>query len=155
VFTLVHAVLMQNLPVADPRTLIRLGNTSDCCVNSGAVGNGNYSLFSTETYERLQHYVPEFEQLAAMQAGFPYMPAVARRDGTGENARSVMAEFVSGNYFQTFGLRPAIGRLFFASDDAKGAPMVAVMSYAAWKRDYAADKSVIGSTFWINTKAVT
>jgi len=52
-------------------------------------------------------------------------------------------------------LKPAAGSLFSDSDDLKGAPMVAVMSYATWKRDYASDKSVIGSTLWINTKAVT
>lgn len=155
IFTLVHAVMMGNLPVADPSTVVRLGDTSDCCVNGGAVENGDYSLFSTEIYERLKKYAPEFEQLAAMQAGFPFRPVVARRDGTQEDARSVMAEFVSGNYFQTFGLRPAAGRLFSDSDDAKGAPIVGVMSYAEWKRDYAGDISVIGSTFWINTKAVT
>src|SRR5439155_2139921 len=103
-------------------------------------------------YERLKKYAPEFEDLASMQAGFPYRPVVARRDGTQENARSVMGEFVSGNYFQTFGLRPAAGRLFSDSDDVKGAAMVAVMSYTAWKRDYAGDTSVIRSTFWINTK---
>jgi predicted permease len=155
IFTLVDALMMRNLPVIDPKTLVRLGDTSDCCVNSGAADNGDYSLFSTEIYERLKKYAPEFEQLAAMQAGFPYRPVVARRDGTQENARSVMGEFVSGNYFETLGLKPAAGRLFSGSDDIKGAPMVAVMSYAAWKRNYAADNSVLGSTFWINTKAVT
>src|SRR5215469_4580665 len=155
IFTLVDAFMMRNLPVTDPKTLVRLGDTSDCCVNGGAVENGDYSLFSTEIYERLKKYVPEFEQLAAMQAGFAYRPVVARRDQTQENARSVMGEFVSGNYFETFGLKPAAGRLLTGSDDVKGAPMVAVMSYAAWQRDYGADQAVIGSTFWINTKAVS
>jgi len=155
IFTLVDAFMMRNLPVTDPKTLVRLGDTSDCCVNGGAVENGDYSLFSTEIYERLKKYVPEFEQLAAMQAGFAYRPVVARRDQTQENARSVMGEFVSGNYFETFGLKPAAGRLLTGSDDVKGAPMVAVMSYAAWQRDYAADQGVLGSTFWINTKAVS
>ena len=155
IFTLVDAFMMRNLPVTDPKTLVRLGDTSDCCVNGGAIENGDYSLFSTETYERLRKYVPEFEQLAAMQAGFAYRPVAARRDQTQENARSVMGEFVSGNYFETFGLKPAAGRLLTGSDDVKGAPMVAVMSYAAWQRDYAADRAVIGSTFWINTRAVS
>ncbi len=36
-----------------------------------------------------------------------------------------------------------------------GAPIVAVMSYAAWQRDYAGDPAVVGSTFWVNTKPVT
>jgi len=155
IFTLVDAFMMRNLPVTDPKTLVRLGDTSDCCVNGGAIENGDYSLFSTENYERLRKYVPEFEQLAAMQAGFAYRPVAARRDQTQENARSVMGEFVSGNYFETFGLKPAAGRLLTGSDDVKGAPMVAVMSYAAWQRDYAADQAVIGSTFWINTRAVS
>jgi predicted permease len=155
IFTLVDAFMMRNLPVTDPKTLVRLGDRSDCCVNGGAIENGDYSLFSTETYERLRKYVPEFEQLAAMQAGFAYRPVAARRDQTQENARSVMGEFVSGNYFETFGLKPAAGRLLTGSDDVKGAPMVAVMSYAAWQRDYAADQAVIGSTFWINTRAVS
>lgn len=42
VFTLVHAVLMKNLPVADPKALVRLGNRgNDCCVNSGIQGDGS------------------------------------------------------------------------------------------------------------------
>src|SRR5215467_8608617 len=155
IFTLVDAFVMRKLPVTDPKTLVRLGDTNDCCVNSGSAENGDYSLFSTEIYERLKKYVPEFEQLAAMQAGFAYRPVVARRDQTQENARSVIGEFVSGNYFETFGLKPAAGRLLTDSDDVKGAPMVAVMSYAAWRRDYGADQTVIGSTFWVNTKAVS
>src|SRR5205807_9469200 len=136
-------------------TLVRLGDTSDCCVNSGSVENGSYALFSTEMYERLKKYAPEFEDVAPIRAGFPYRPVVARLDVTQEAAGSVMGEFVSGNYFQTFGLRPAAGRLFSDSDDVKGAAMVAVMSYTAWKRDYAGDTSVIRSTFWIRSEEHT
>ena len=50
IFTLVNAVLMRNLPVADPATLVRLGDTDDCCVNNGGVpDSSSYSLFSTNT----------------------------------------------------------------------------------------------------------
>ena len=66
-----------------------------------------------------------------------------------------MGEFVSGNYFRTFGLRADRGRLLGDADDVQGAPMAAVMSYDTWQREYAGDTSVIGSTFWVNTKAVT
>jgi len=155
IFTLVNAVLMKNLPVTDPKALVRLGDNSDCCVNGGALDDGNNTLFSTEVYERLKNDVSEFADLAAMEAGFEWRPIVARRDGTRESARSAMGEFVSGNYFRTFGLRPQAGRLIADADDNKGAPMVAVMSYDTWKNDYASDPSVVGSTFWINTKAVT
>src|SRR5271169_3167419 len=123
IFTLVNAVLMKNLPVTDPKMLVRLGNTNDCCVNGGVPDGSNYSLFSTEIYERLKKNVPEFEELAGIQAGFGYRPVIERRDGTKENARSVMGEFVSGNYFRTFGLRPQAGRLLTEEDDVAGASM--------------------------------
>ena len=66
-----------------------------------------------------------------------------------------MGEFVSGNYFRTFGLKPATGRLFTDADDVHGAPFTAVMSYETWKNDYAGDRGVVGSTFFVNTKPVT
>jgi macrolide transport system ATP-binding/permease protein len=155
IFTLVNAVLLKKLPVADPKTLVRLGDNDDCCVTDGVKANGNYGMFSTDTYEQLKKGLPEFQELAAMQAGFHFRPVTVRRDGSGGEPRSVMDEFVSGNYFRTFGLRTQARRLLGDSDDVQGAQITAVMSYDTWRRDYASDSSVIGSTFWVNTKAVT
>ena len=155
IFTLVHSLLLQSLPVADPKSLVRLGDQNDCCVNSGTSDDGNISLFPTESYEKLKASVPEFEELAAMEAGFGFRTITVRRDGMQAEARSVKGEFVSGNYFRTFGLQPRAGRLLTDTDDRKGAPMTAVMSYQAWQRDHAGDASVIGGTFWVNTKPVT
>ena len=155
IFTLVNAVLMKKLPVADPGSLIRLGDNNDCCQGSGLRQNGDYAMYSTDSYEQLRKNTPEFEELAAMQAGFGYRPIIARRDGSQVEARSVMGEFVSGNYFQTFGLQPQAGRLLMDSDDTQSAPMTAVMSFETWQRNYGGDASVVGSTFWINTKPVT
>ena len=155
IFTLVNAVLMKNLPVADPKSLLLFADRNFCCVGSGVPPGGDYGLFSTDAYEQLKKNAPEFEELAAMQAGFEYRPIVARRGGTQENARSVMGEFVSGNYFRTFGLKPAAGRLFSDADDVQGAPIAAVMSYETWKNNYASDSAVVGSTFFVNTKPLT
>jgi predicted permease len=155
IFTLVNAVLLKNLPVTDPRTLLRLGNENDCCVNDGVPDNGNYSLFSTDTYQHLKKNAPEFEDLAAMEAGYAWRPITVRREGPQTVARSVMGEFVSGNYFRTFGLRPVAGRLLLDSDDVEGAPYTAVMSYETWQHQFAGEASVVGSTFFVNTKPVT
>jgi macrolide transport system ATP-binding/permease protein len=155
VFTLVHAILLKNLPVAKPETLVKLGDENMCCVGFGYRDDGDYALFSTAVYEHIKKNTPEFEELAAMQAGFTYRPVVIRRGATSENARSVMGEFVSGNYFRTFGLTPEAGRLLSDADDVQGAPFTAVMSYETWKNDYAGDPSVVGSTFYVNTKPVT
>ena len=155
IFTLVNAVLLKNLPVADPKALVRVGDRADCCQNSGPNLDGDYSMFSTDTYAQMKRNTPEFEELAGMQAGFENRPVVMRRDGDREAARPRMGEFVSGNYFRMFGLQPATGRLLTDTDDVAGAPLIAVMSYATWKDAYNRDDSVVGSTFWMNTKAVT
>ena len=155
IFTLVNAVLLRNLPVTDPKTLIRIGDTDDCCVNSGWDDKGDYSLFSTETYAMFKKSLPEFEELAAMESGYAWRPVTVRRDGPKTAAQSVMGTFVSGNYFRVFGVKPAAGRFFTDADDQNGAPVTAVMSYEAWQEDFAGDASVVGATFWVNTKPVT
>jgi len=155
IFTLVNSVLLRNLPVTDPKTLVRIGDQDDCCVNSGTNDNGDYSLFATETYYSFRKNLTEFEELAATESGYAWRPITVRREGPETVARSVMGTFVSGNYFRVFGLTPAAGRFFVDTDDQKGAPGTAVMSYETWQQDFSADPSVIGGAFWINTKAVT
>ncbi|MGB8099653.1 MAG: ABC transporter permease [Terracidiphilus sp.] len=155
IFTLVNAILLHNLPVTDPKTLIRIGDTDACCVNGGWNDDGDYSLFATDTYYMFKKSLPEFEELAAMESGYAWRPLTVRRAGPQTVAKSVTATFVSGNYFRVFGLSPAAGRLFVDADDQKGAPLTAVMSYDAWQQDYAGDPSVVGSAFYINTKPAT
>src|SRR5580700_8097964 len=50
IFTLMNAVLMKNLPVTDPKTLVRIGDNNDCCVSTGAQDNGDYTFFPTDTW---------------------------------------------------------------------------------------------------------
>jgi predicted permease len=155
IFTLVNAILLHNLPVTDPKTLVRIGDKDDCCVNDGWNNEGDYSLFATDTYEMFKKNLPEFEELAAMESGYAWRPINVRRAGPQTVAKSFMGTFVSGNYFRVFGLSPAAGRLFVDADDQKGAPITAVMSYDAWQQDYAGDPSVVGSAFYINTRPAT
>ena len=155
IFTLVNAILLHNLPVIDPKTLIRIGDKDDCCVNGGWNDEGNYSLFATDTYTMFRKNLAEFEELAAMESGYAWRPITVRRAGPQTVAKSVVATFVSGNYFRVFGLSPAAGRLFMDADDQQGAPITAVMSYDAWQQDYAGDPRIVGSQFYINTKPAT
>ena len=155
IFTLVNAMLLKNLPVDDPKALVRIGDAYQCCVNDGAVADGDYALFSSNTYEQFRKNTPEFEEMAAMESGFNFFgPMTARRDGDSVPYSSV-SEFVSGNYFGTFGLQAQAGRLFSEADDVKGASVVGVMSYQTWTNHYNRDPSIIGSTFWIDTRPVT
>src|SRR5579863_5780607 len=155
IFTLVNAILLRNLPVTDPKTLIRIGDKDDCCVNGGWDDKGDYALFATDTYYMFKKNMPEFEELAAMESGYAWRPITVRRAGNQTSAKSVMGTFVSGNYFRVFGLSPATGRLFVDDDDQKGVPITAVMSYDTWQQDYAGDPGVVGSAFYINTRPAT
>jgi macrolide transport system ATP-binding/permease protein len=92
VFTLVHALMLRSLPVQRPSELYRLGNTNECCVNSGL--NTRHSLFSYRLFEHLQAIAPEFQELAAFQANT--MAVGVRR--LGETAPHPMpGAFVTGN----------------------------------------------------------
>ncbi|WP_213804282.1 ABC transporter permease [Granulicella sp. dw_53] len=155
IFTLVHAVLLRNLPVVDPKALVRVGDTDDCCDIEGTPDHNDYSLFSYDLYLHLKANAPEFEQLAAVQAGLGNGSLTTRISKPGALSKALSGEYVSGNFFQTLGLQPLIGRLIQPSDDVHGAPMVAVMSYRTWQREYAQDPSVVGSTFALNTHSVT
>jgi predicted permease len=59
-------------------------------------------------------------------------------------------EYVSGNFFRTFGVQPWIGRLLTDADDQEGAEPVAVMSYRIWHDKYGSDPSVVGAGYQIN-----
>ena len=143
IFTLVHAILLTSLPVADPSTLYRIGDRDDCCVNGGFLNeDGNFDLFSYDLYKHFRDNTPEFEQLAAFQSGRSSMNV--RR--TGGPARTQRAEYVSGNYFSTFGVGAYAGRTLIPADDVPGAPPVVVLSYRVWQTDYAADPAIVGST---------
>ena len=155
IFTLVNAILLRNLPVANPNTLIRIGDRNECCANSGWNDNGDYSLFATDTYYMFKKNLPEFQELAAMESGYAWQSLTVRRAESEAVAKSDIGTFVSGNYFRVFGLSPAAGRFFVDADDQKGAPVTAVMSYDTWQQDYAGDPTVVGSTFYVNTKPVT
>ncbi|MGA2744568.1 MAG: ABC transporter permease [Candidatus Sulfotelmatobacter sp.] len=152
IFTLVHAILLKSLPVANPASLYRIGDRDDCCVEGG-FGNddGDFDLFSYELYRHFQDSAPEFEQLAAFQSAHNTMNV---RAGTA-TAKAEFAEYVSGNYFSTFGLGAYAGRMLLPSDDIPGAAPVAVLSYQAWQIAHAGDPNVIGSTFYLQNQPFT
>jgi predicted permease len=145
VFTLVHGVLLQALPVADPGGLYRVGDRVECCVEGDL--QGDWTMFSYPQYEYLRDHTPEFQQLAASQTNRPDLSV--RRQGA-NSADSFSGELVSGNYFSTLGLRALAGRLITSTDDQMGAPPVAVMSSRAWQEKYGLDPSMVGGNVTIN-----
>ena len=154
IFTLVDAVMLRSLPVADPQRLYRLGDDDNCCVIGGT--QSHFSIYAYPLYVYLRDHTPEFEQMAAFQGG-PSRVGIRRQGGAaaGRTSEPFTDQFVSGNYFSMFGLRPFAGRLLAPADDRPGAPPVAVMSYRAWEQHYGADPDVIGAAFVVDGAPVT
>jgi len=150
IFTLVDQVLLKSLPVTKPEELWRIGDEIRCCNWGGYTqgDNNDFSLFSWEAYKNFRAHTPEFADLAALQAG--NAPLGVRRAGSQAQADTRNGEYVSGNFFRTFGVRPWIGRLMTDADDEEGAPAVAVMSYHIWREKYGSDPSVVGASYLIN-----
>lgn len=155
IFTLVQGILLRRLPVSDPKQLYRIGDNDDCCVEGGFPGDasdtGDFTIFSTDLYQYLRNTTPEFEQLAAMQAGGAMWSV---RHGNAV-AKPLRGEFVSGNYFTTLGLSAYTGRTLSAQDDQPSAAPATVISYKTWQGEYAADPTIVGSTIFVQTKPFT
>jgi len=128
IFTLIDAVMLRSLPVTDPGRLYRVGEGDDCCVEGGP--QDRWGMFSYPLYERLKTESPEFEEVAAFQAGRGRLSV--RREGVESTSRPLRSEYVTGNYFSTLGVGAFGGRVFTPSDDRPAAQPVAVLSHRVW-----------------------
>jgi predicted permease len=153
IFTLVQAVLLKSLPVANPAALYRLGRESRCCYQGGYSQDKEFSLVSYDLYKYLRDNTKGFAELAAFPAFEPLFGV--RRSGSSDAAQSYPGEFVSGNYFTMFGVRAYAGRTLAAQDDRPSAPPVAVMSFRLWQQRYGSDPSVIGAVFNVDGRPFT
>ncbi len=153
IFTLVHAVLLKSLPVANPAALYRMGRVSHCCYFDGFSQKDEWSIVSYALYKYLRDHTKGFAGLAAFQDLTPILGV--RRSGGVDPAQSYPGEFVSGNYFQMFGVGAYAGRVLTPGDDRPNAPPVAVMSYRLWQERYASDSSILGAVFDLDGKPFT
>lgn len=151
VFTLVHAVMLKSLPVADPHQLYQIGDNVKCCSWGGF--QDSWALYSYEFYRHMRANTPAFAEIAAFQANNPRVSV--RRSGTSAPANPFVSEFVSGNYFATFGIQPFAGRMLTDADDEPGSTPVTVITYRAWAEKFGLDRSVVGGTFLVNGKPFT
>src|SRR3954469_3730573 len=147
IFTLIHAVMLRSLPVVAPASLYRIGDGDARCVEGGP--QDRWGLFSFPLFERLKAEAPEFDQVAAFQAGGARVGV--RRQNVETASRPLRSEYVTGNYFITLGVGALGGRVLTPDDDVPSAPPVVVLSHHVWQSAYGSDASVIGATFVIES----
>ena len=142
VFSLVNAVLLRPLPVERPDELI--------------------TVWNAETSDLLSHVplaYPDYVDLrdaARSVAGLIAYAMVPLALDVGGESQMVIAQTVSGNYFDLLGVRAVVGRTFAPEESAaKGTHPVAVLSHAAWRRRFGGAADVIGKTVRLNGNAFT
>jgi predicted permease len=151
IFSLIHSVMLKSLPVSDPASLYRVGEGNDCCVNTGP--QDKWGLYPYELYKRFVVAAPEFEQLAAFQGGRAGFSV--RRSESDQQAKPLRGEYVSGNYFATFGLQAFAGRTLTPADDRPSAAPAAMLSHRVWQQEYGSDPKVVGSVFVLDDHPFT
>ncbi|HUN84892.1 MAG TPA: ABC transporter permease [Terracidiphilus sp.] len=151
IFSLFDQALLRTLPVKDPGQLVVLSFAGDTDGHTHSYGGnppGHRHEFSYPMYRDLREKNTVFSGLIAAapsQAGLTW----------NNHAESVSAEMVSGNYFETLGVRPAEGRLFDANDEtAEGANPVAVLSFDYWKT-HLDEAPVVGHAVLVNGTTFT
>ena len=138
VFRIIDALFLRPLPIANPERLY------------GISLPGFASAFTYTQFRQMRASLQEGPKDQTELIAISSAPALDLTHGPGQEVEKANAQFVSGWMFDSFGLRPAVGRLLTASDDLKpGASSVAVLSYDYWTRRFARDPNVIGSTLRI------
>lgn len=151
IFTLIHALLLQSLPVSHPEELYSLSD-GESRGETGAL-QGKFNLYSYPLYRELRDHTAEFEQLAAYDSSTGSVTSV-RRPGA-QIPEQHITELVSGNYFQMFGVHALAGRVLMPSDDLPNASPAAVMSYRVWKNNFQSAPNIIGTTLLMSGHPVT
>ena len=135
IYSLIDAVVLRKLPVPHPDELVQVTD-----------GEDNADGYFTN---------PLWEQLRDRQTGFASLAAWGETRfnlADGGEARFVPAQWVSGDYFRVFGMRPAAGRLIASGDDRRGCGGTVVLAHGFWQSEYAGRSDVVGTTVRLNGK---
>jgi predicted permease len=147
VFSVMNAVLLRSLPVADPSRVVYL-RTSNPPRNTGTIDTTQ--TFSYPVYDALRR------QSGAMSPVMAYVPLSVGKVAVRYGAQPEEAEgdMVSGTFFSGLGVKLARGHAFTERDENNHAP-IAVISYDYWTRRFARDPEVLGKTLYVNTVPIT
>src|SRR5581483_11786834 len=136
IFTLLNAILLRPVPVAEPDRIAAL-NTID---------QSNPGLLNT-SFPNFKDYRDRNQVFSSLCL---YSPILINLTGHGD-PQGVMGQIVSGNYFSCLGINPVIGRGFLPEEDrSPGANPVAVISYGLWTRLFASDPQITSRTVRLN-----
>ncbi|HLY17440.1 MAG TPA: ABC transporter permease [Bryobacteraceae bacterium] len=131
VFSVLNALVLKALPIADPARVYFVNNTGR-------------PAQSFPNYRDIRDRNSVFESL------FAYRIAMMALDDD-RGAHRVWGYLVTGNYFESLGIQPALGRFFTPAEDLHpNASPYAVLSYTSWQNRFGADPQIAGKDVRIN-----
>ena len=136
VFSVVNILLLRPLPFPNAQQLVRIHDRDPKAAESSRP-------FSTDAMQELQQRSRTFQQITGY-FGFSG-PDNVKLMGKGQ-PHPLTGLSVAGNFFSTLGVAPMLGRNFSADECVSNSRPVAILSYPFWKRQFAADPSIIGKT---------
>ena len=146
IFTLLNQALLRALPVKDPNQLVVLSFAGSVEGNKHSQGGDSPDHDHYFSYPMYRDLRDNNTVLSGLIAVAPASAGVSWNN----HAEQVPVELVSGNYFQTLGVQPAVGRLLLPSDETfENANPVAVLSFDYWK-SHLAQAPVAGKTLLVN-----
>jgi putative ABC transport system permease protein len=133
IFSALHAVVLRPLPFDHPERVVVLS----------ALENGDVRSMSPGNFLELRRRLRSVEHLAAQFNGSFNL--------TGEGApERIQGGLVSAGWFEAFGVRPVLGRVFAANEDQPGRDRVVVLSDRLWRARFGSDPKVVGRTVRLN-----
>lgn len=132
IFSILQAVLIKPLPVVQPDRVAALSNEA----------------ISFPAYKDFRDKTKTFSSLAAYRARNMSL-------FQGDKAERIVGCLVSGNYFDTLGIKAESGRTFQPYEDKDSGEMVAVISYGLWQKNFAGSRDVLGKSLQLNSRPFT
>jgi predicted permease len=141
IFSAVNGMLLRPLPVANADRLVVFGAQSQAA-----------NLYSAFPF-------PDFQDIRSQGDGFSdviaYTLSLAGMDADGK-VEPVLFSYVSSNYFQALGLKPAAGRLIYGAESEKaGTENIVVLGNSYWKKRFNSDPSIVGRQVKMNGHSTT
>ncbi|HTV00045.1 MAG TPA: ABC transporter permease [Luteitalea sp.] len=152
VFSVVHTLLLRPLPFPEPQALTWLSSGVGVAKEARAALGLSSVTYTVDAFEAFQASNQSFASVAA------YNPFFADSDylltGQGD-ARALDGVMVGGNFFQTLGVEPAIGRWFAPDEVVRNGRPAVMLSHALWRDQFGANPDLVGQTITIDRRAVT
>ena len=141
IFTVINAVLLRPLPFAQPEQLLWLGGWS---------GNDKEQGVTPADFLDYREQSQSFSQLAASVSD-----GIAMNLSGGGEPEQLKGGYVTANYLDLFGVKPALGRTFVTEEGLEGGERVVVLSHSLWSRRYGADPAIINQKITLDKRSFT